>query len=200
MIKIARKHEVMAKSIVILANDPGTTNYGFAIVKATMKQTTAGRTLDFSILEHGLIPSTVRTLKNGKQLIAEIKAYLMTIQGLRIKHIPVAWIAERYMTRGIKGSTIEMVAIMMGSVLGKYHKKMRFKFIIAAEWKNQVNKRGDLKEFYKAVRPYRITPHQVDACFIGIYGAHRWAGLKGFEFLPKNIGEMICTAPCSTKK
>lgn len=135
---------------------------------------------------------TLQTLKSGKDAKKEIIAYMKTISSLVQRHEPVVWVAERYMTRGIKGSLIEMVAIMIGAVFGIYHRKMAFRFIIAAEWKNQANKIGNLKAFYKEAKKFGVTPHQVDACFIGIYVAHRLVGLKGFEFLPKNVGQLIC--------
>lgn len=185
----------MTRSIVILANDPGTANYGFCVIRATIHGSRPNVRLEFAVLEHGLVRNTLRTLKNTRLLREELALYMSAMRKIKAKHAPVVWVAERYMTRGIKGVTIELVSVMIGSMLGRYHKQMRFRLIIAAEWKNQVNKLGDLKEFYKAMRPYKITPHQVDACLIGIYTAHKMVGLKGFEFLPSNIGELICTAP-----
>lgn len=51
----------------------------------------------------------------------------------------------------------------------------------------------------KAVKSFKITPRQVDACMIGIYCAHRAAGLKGFEYLPKDLGKQICQAKTSKR-
>lgn len=182
----------MTRRIVVLANDPGLVNYGFSVVEAWFVGGKNPR-LEFKILEHGLVTDTVRTLKEGRQTRAEIREYLQAMRELIRTYQPTMWAAERFSTRGIKGITIELVCLMLGAVIGHFN-NLTFRYVIAAQWKNEANKKGDLKEFYKAVKPHGITPHQVDACFIGIYVAHKAAGLKGFEYLPKDIGRLICQA------
>lgn len=182
----------MTRRLVVLANDPGTASYGFAVIEAWMVGGQNSR-IEFRILEHGLVENTVRTLKDGKATRREVRRYLETMRELIHQYNPNIWAAERFSTRGIKGITIELVCLMLGTVIGHFN-HLTFRYYIAAQWKNEAKKKGDLKEFYRAVKPFGVTPHQVDACFIGIYAIHKAAGLKGFEHLPSDIGKMICKA------
>lgn len=187
----------MTKRLVVLANDPGTRSYGFAVIEARSVGGANPR-LEFKVLEHGLVENTIRGLKDGQETKSESRSYMRVMNELIQEYSPNLWAAERFSTRGIKGMTIELVCLMLGVVLGRFN-HLAFRYVIAAQWKNEANKAGDLKEFYKAFRKEKITPHQVDACMIGIYCAHRAAGLKGFEYLPKDLGRQICLAKQSIR-
>ncbi|MDN3052944.1 hypothetical protein, partial [Enterococcus faecium] len=68
--------------------------------------------------------------------------------------------------------------------------------IPAAQWKNawhQRHKGSTLEETYKASR---TTPHQVDACFIGIYALERGLS-KVFDYDPRRIVHMAETTSCT---
>lgn len=176
------------KSITILANDPGSSNYGYAVVKATVR----GRGLKIEILKHGLFTPTVKDMTGG-MVQKQTEAYLLAMKNVIKEYQPNFWIAERFSTRGIKGKTIELVCLMLGATMGRFP-NMRYRLYIAAQWKNEVNKKGDLKNFYRYMKRHKITAHQIDACFIGIYAAHKLAGLKALDFIPKNMEKHLCNA------
>lgn len=156
----------------ILSLDPGTVNYGFAIVDIRHKH---GKTA-FQVLENGKCERTVKTLKSAKVMREEMALYEMWLGDLVARYQPHAVAAERYMTRGIKGPLVECVNIMIGMTLTLIEKP--FKIMPAATWKNAVSRQGvDLKAQYKVVG---VTPHQVDAAMIGVYTGCQAFGLNQF--------------------
>lgn len=145
----------------ILSLDPGTVNFGFAVVDIRHKR---GKT-SFRVLENGKCEQTVKTLKTAKTMREEMALYEMWLGDLVARYGPQAIAAERYMTRGINGPTVECVNIMIGMTLTLVEKP--FKIMPAATWKNAVTRQGvDLKAAYKKTM---VTPHQVDAALIGVY-------------------------------
>lgn len=157
----------------IFTADPGSSNYGFAVVEVYKHR----NTLRFNVVLNGLCKSTVRQLASSKRLRSEMIAYQQFIRTIRRKYQPNAIGAERYMPRGIGGNTIELVNFMIALLLdSKPH--LPVKVIPAAQWKNAVKRAGvDLKAAYKDVA---TTPHQLDACLIGLYLGCMAYGHKDF--------------------
>lgn len=155
----------------MLAHDPGTTSYGYSVVEGVM----AGSRLKFRVLENGLVPCTIKNLKDHDERRKQMRRYRNWVRE-KIEHYEVThMIGERYMTRGINGSTIESVNMMLG-VLQCFN--LSDKFIPAATWKNALTRAEIvLKEEYRYAR---TTPHQLDASLIGIYGLFREHGFKDF--------------------
>jgi hypothetical protein len=140
------------KTLRILALDPGTANFGYAVV-------------DLRVLENGKCEATVRTLKTAATMRQEMAEFEFWLGDICDRWKPQAVAAERYMTRGINGPTVECVNIMIGIVLTVL--PLPFKIMPAATWKNCVSRQDvDLKEMYKKTM---VTPHQVDAALIGVF-------------------------------
>lgn len=172
--------------MIIFAHDPGTRNYGYSIVEGEAVSDTRIR---FRVLENGLCPHTIITLKDHKQRRREKNAYMDWIASMLEQYQPSAIIAERYMTRGISGPTIESVNMMLG-ILQSFN--LRDKYIPAATWKNAVTRSGvELKEWYKFCR---VAPHPLDATLIGVYDLHQRHGIKDFGNLNEKKFEQLVYA------
>jgi hypothetical protein len=143
----------------IAAFDPGSKNFGVAILNPeTLK-----------IVSHWMNPYTVRTLGDGKS--DQVNDYKKFLRTMRTKHGCTHVIAERFQARGsLSGISIEVVSFMLGLAEHQFPNKARF--VIASQWKTAYNRNGlDLKALYKDLwqKPNRITPHQIDACLIGMW-------------------------------
>jgi hypothetical protein len=180
------------KILRILSLDPGTSNFGYAVVDIRHnKGQVAAR-----VLENGKCEHTVRTLKTAKVMRAEMDQFELWLGGLVGQYAPDAVAAERYMTRGINGPTVECVNIMIGQVLTLI--PVPFKIMPAATWKNGISRQDvDLKEQYKLTK---VTPHQVDAAMIGVYTGCQAYGLKDFGpldldvFFPRLLRQLEATS------
>lgn len=144
--------------IRMLGLDPGTNNFAFSVVEGNGKK--------FNILEHGMIRNPFKGMKGddvgqrGRKFVLEVREI---VRYFKITH----GTAERFQTRGPKGTTVEEVSVSLGLLWGVGIKPNNLRFITAAQWKNEWNRRYDLKAFYATCG---IVPHQVDATNIGLYG------------------------------
>ena len=155
--------------MLIAAFDPGSKNFGVAIVDPE----------SLKIVAHWLNPYTVRTLGDDKaSQIAEYKKFL---KSMRTRHKCTHLIAERFQARGsLSGISIEVVSFMLG--LAEHQFPNKSKFVIASQWKTAYNRSGDfnLKDLYRDLwqKPNRITPHQIDASLIGMWVACKMRRVK----------------------
>jgi Holliday junction resolvasome RuvABC endonuclease subunit len=154
----------MKKTIRTLSHDPGSTNYGWAVTEVTY----TGRSVQFGVLATGMLKHRIVQLKDSDALTATRRKYLREITRVVDKYRPTALIAERFMTRGMKGTLIEYVAFMLGLLQFVTHTYgMNYKLVPASQWKNEVTRWGvDLNDLYTWSK---ITPHQTDAVFMGLY-------------------------------
>ena len=181
-----------SKPLRIFAHDPGSRNYGYAIVEGIL----VGQRLKFRILENGLCPSTMNNLKDHKIRQQQRLCYLEWVKRMAQKYEVKAMFAERYMTRGIKGPTIESVNMMLGLMQSLL---LPDRYIPAAVWKNAVTRQGiDLKQEYKYCK---TAPHQLDAVLIGIWGLHQAFGLKDFGNINRrSFGNILKEIERTTKE
>jgi hypothetical protein len=154
--------------MLIAAFDPGVKNFGVAVVDPhTLK-----------IIAHWLNPHTVQTLGDDKRI--QITGYKKFLRDMKRKHGCTHMIAERFQVRGsLHGISTEAVSFMLGIAETNFPNKTRF--VIASQWKTAYNRNGlDLKALYKELwqKPYRITPHQIDASLIGMWIACRLRKVK----------------------
>lgn len=158
----------------IFAHDPGSTNYGMAIVEADK----AGKV---RIVANSLCSYPVHDLT---QFNEQRKTYIEEIDKWVKHYHPDGLVAERFLSRGLQGSLGEYVSCMIGFTAQKYD-HMPFLAPMAATWKVPLQKRFgfDLKELYKQCG---TTPHQLDACFIGIYGLEKGLNKK-LDYDPADI-------------
>lgn len=155
----------------IFAHDPGSSNYGYAIVE--------GRLVDdqvkFRVVTNGLCPYPIHDLKDHKTRRSQRTDYLEWVRGMCRTYQPNGIFGERYMTRGIKGPTVECVNMMLGLLQSM---ELPDAYIPAAVWKNAVTRQGiELKDEYKLCR---TAPHQLDATLIGVYALHQALNVKDF--------------------
>lgn len=150
----------------IFSMDPGSTNYGMAVVEATPD----GKV---KILANSLCSNPVYDLT---QFNEQRKHYINEIDQWVRLYEPKGLVAERFLSRGLQGSLGEYVSCMIGFTAQKYD-DLPFLAPMAATWKVPLQKRFgfDLKELYKRCG---TTPHQLDACFIGIYALEKGLGGK----------------------
>ncbi len=158
----------------IFSMDPGSTNYGMAIVEATPD----GKV---RIVANSLCSNPVHDLT---QFNEQRKAYIAEIDGWVELFKPNGLVAERFLSRGLQGSLGEYVSCMIGFTAQKYE-HLSFLAPMAATWKVPLQRRFsfDLKELYKQCG---TTPHQLDACFIGIYALEKCLGKK-LDYEPHDI-------------
>lgn len=171
----------------VLALDPGSSNTGIAVVAVNASGKV--KVMANAVLEKPVSDLT-RFGPSRTEFLAELKRWVDLYK-------PDGFVAERFMTRGIQsmGTTIEMVSVMIGLLAGTYP-DIPMLTIPAAQWKNawhQRHKGSTLEETYKASR---TTPHQVDACFIGIYALERGLS-KVFDYDPRRIVHMAETTSCT---
>lgn len=158
----------------IFSHDPGSTNYGMAIVEANKE----GKV---KILANSLCMNPVYDLT---QFNEQRKSYIKELDDWVNHYYPDGLVAERFLSRGLQGSLGEYVSCMIGFAAQKYD-HMPFFAPMAATWKVPLQKRFgfDLKDLYKQCG---TTPHQLDACFIGIYGLEKGLNRK-LDFEPSDI-------------
>lgn len=144
--------------ITVLGIDPGSVNAGYAIVRVRVK----GKRSEYKLEECGKLKHLLKDLKKPHK--KELKAHVKEVRALVKKYKVDYVLVERYMTRGIKGSTIEAVNQMLGAL--EIGLTQEITQIPAAVWKNQVNRKFDLKEFYATVP---VEPHEVDAVLQAVW-------------------------------
>ena len=149
----------------ILSFDPGSVNMGCSLLD-----------IDRSSKKIQVLANTVlmNPLHDIKRFSIERKLFLEEISSWVTKGNPKAIVAERFQSRGLRGTTIECVCMMLG-MLSTFN--LPILFITASTWKNRYQKRFniDLREIYKEISP---APHQLDSALIGCFGAE--SGLKTF--------------------
>lgn len=175
--------------MLIAAFDPGVKNFGVAVVNPqTLK-----------VVRHWLNPYTVTTLGADKK--PQILAYKKFLQDMREVHGCTHIIAERFQSRGsLFGISIEAVSFMLGLAEASFPDQTRL--VIASQWKTAYNRSGlDLKALYKELwqKPFRITPHQIDASLIGMWVACRMRHIKlpneriiKEQVINSHKGELLC--------
>lgn len=152
--------------ITVLGIDPGSVNAGYAVIRVRVKK----NKLEYKLEECGKLSNLLKELKLPHK--KELKAHVKEVKALVKKYGVDCILAERYMARGMKGSTIEAVNQMLGAL--EIGLAQEITQIPAATWKNQVNRKFDLKEFYKTVP---VEAHEVDAVFQAVWLAEKKLGI-----------------------
>lgn len=169
----AWRQQVGLNRVVVLSLDPGVTNFAWSVLECTRK----GRP---ELLATGMIQNTVKEF-TGDDLRAEAALFESEIRQLVEEFSVTHLIAERFMSRGMKGLTIELVNSMLGILLNGWSGGPgSFKLITAAQWKNEWNRNSSLTDFYARCA---CEVHQVDSIGIGMYGIDHWFNRKHFEHL-----------------
>lgn len=185
--------KISPRVIRALCADPGSSNYGFSIVEMKLYP---GKNAVFKVLTNGLVENRVNALNRADLFEDQVKSHLREMKGYIEEYNVDCIIIERYMTRGIKGSTIEFVNVMIGALsVVAFAKKLKVKTLPASQWKNELKRRGeDLKSRYKQVL---TTPHQLDSVLMGIYGLGLSVGMKN---PPVNMDDIISQVEKTSRK
>ena len=164
----------------IMGIDPGTKNMSWSIIEAKEKGY-------YKIISHGMFKYPINDLTtNGSAIQADNFAY--ESNSLICKYNVSRIVAERFISRGIRGGVIEKVNYMLGMLdVGIKEPGMdgQFMLITPAQWKNQFNKHCSLENLYKdpQIKLNKITKHQIDATCIALYGMANWLKVPYFNFL-----------------
>lgn len=148
----------------VLALDPGSKNMAISVIAANEKGRV--KVVANSLLAHPIDDMT-RIMAQGEAFICEIEKWVDLYE-------PNGIVIERFVSRGLHGSLGEYVSAMIGMLRMRY-RSLPLLPIMAATWKNAFNRRHrvELNDLYPQCM---TTPHQLDSCFIGIYGLEK--GLK----------------------
>lgn len=172
------------QDLIVLANDPGSTNSGYCLALYRLKE----GVLERRILECGLLPVTLKELKLddvATVMKGVLEHSLLPILN-RHRLIPHIFVAERFMQRrggSISGGTGEKVSMMIALLANHLHQfQTHSRLVTSAQWKNRLNK--VLKQSGKSIDDFyrltRTTPHELDACLIGEYIAAKHFNIDPF--------------------
>jgi hypothetical protein len=154
----------------ILGLDPGTAHFAYSIAEMRGNR--------LKVLKHGMFHTTIKQLKDSQQYREQRKQFQDGMLSLYQQYQFSLIIAERYMPRGQfagMGNAQELIPMMLAAL--ECMELAPILFISAAAWKNEVKRNNlDLKELYLHYKG-AITPHQIDATHMAIYGLHRYAKL-----------------------
>lgn len=169
----AWRRQVGLERVTVLSLDPGVTNCAWAVLDS-------GRSGAVKLLATGMIQNTVREF-TGDAVRESSARFTNEIQQLVEEYSVTHLIAERFMSRGMKGLTIELVNAMLGILINGWKgRRGTLKLVTAAQWKNEWNRNSDLTAFYAECD---CEVHQVDAIGIGLYGIDHWFNRKPFEHI-----------------
>lgn len=149
--------------LTVLGLDPGTANFGYAVVQVFMQPK-----YKYRIITHGMIDEAVQEM-SGLDVGERMQKFEKRIRSLKRMHNIDVAVGERFMTRGHKGTTIEAVSAMLGITASVF--KNEVAFIPASQWKNAINKKLELEGLYESMKHYGIAAHRVDAVGIALYGS-----------------------------
>jgi len=167
---------VASPEVLVLGLDPGTRNFGIALVgleKGKVK-----------VYANSVMTNPIHDLTKYGPQRAKFKREIMEWAKLN----PTGLVGERFQTRGNGGPTIESVSMML-AITGEIIPKP-IKLVVASEWKNKFNRRfadGHEVALLKRIYPeLKVEAHQFDAALIGIYGLEKGLG-RDLKYTPKDI-------------
>lgn len=171
----------MARKIRACGFDPGTNNFGVGVIDVSMKS-------KVSLVEFASVKSTVKnltskTINRKTKVRKEVKlvslpfteSYLnfYNVMSGFIRELEVTDVTiERFQSRGLRGKTIECVA-MMNSAIALYciSQDIPITLHVASTWKNAVGRLDiDLEKVYVVAKKHvGMTPHETDATIMSLY-------------------------------
>lgn len=191
------------KKLRILSFDPGTSNFAFSVQEHSYD----GNKLKSNVEGTGMFTKVITQL-TGNHMNVQVNKFRRSMERMRDLYKPDVVYIERFQSRGLTGTTIECINIMIGIMLVVFHAQNP-NIYLASTWKNRINKvlldhyentgtkkASQLDLTYKQYEMSRVasvkTPHELDATLIGFYGACREFGMRDFEnFSTGNWDEFI---------
>lgn len=153
----------------VLALDPGTKNFGvFGGILHGAKTLHAVKPLVSKMLANPVISLGGTLEDNTNNFLSEFEALLDLVE-------PDVVVIERFQTRGLMGTTVELVGFMLGLIGGCVRRRnitnevhTVFKPIIASQWKNAVNRKLSLPDVYEKLGSGKLH-HRMDALLMSLY-------------------------------
>lgn len=164
--------------MIVFSADPGTKNFGACVAEHTFVK---GK-MRSNIIGTGMITSTFTDMKGS--IVEDMRIFEQDLVYIKNTYKPDIVFFERFQSRGLKGTTIECINMMLAIMVRVFrHKDPRL--YLASTWKNRINKQVDLKDTYKSYGMSRKaspkTPHELDATLIGYYGMCRHLDIQDFS-------------------
>ena len=158
------------RTVSILGADPGVANYGYCILRIGVENSCI-RSL--KVEQFGKLNTTLRSMVKA-EFSQQMLEYRLRIKELMQEFSTAAFIAERFQTRGNGGPTIELISAMLGATsVDVQDSGGKVRLIIASQWKTAFKRNcGDLQVVYDRAKEEKISPHEVDAFLISVYGAY----------------------------
>lgn len=169
--------------IRVLGHDPGNTNYGFSVIDLEIRQ----GMVHVEVIACGELPYRIKKLTEVATF-NELRTFLQhAILDIR-DYRPDYYAVERFMTRGIKGSLIEHVNMMIGmfSSAACRVKENKVPVVRNITLVNPGTWKKAAKQFFNLDTAYKICstpPHELDATLIAIYAGTKVFGKKPFSDL-----------------
>jgi hypothetical protein len=180
---------VSSDGLRVLAFDPGTKNFGvFGGVLHGASTVHAIKPMVSTMLKSPVTSLTGDTRDSVSQFLGELEILFHTIE-------PDVVVIERFQTRGLMGTTVELVGFMIGIVAGFIHRRnsdhglnTMTKLVVASQWKNAVNKKTDLSRMYSLLDgPHQH--HRLDAMMMALYC---FPGDQPYSFLDEDRERALC--------
>lgn len=160
------------KTYHILACDPGSKDFGIAILEVKSGKITPIKVGKLDTGKH-----TVVSMDDLKQQFDNYRKGLDLFCG---DISPDLVVIERFIARGVvKGALGERISFMIALTIDKYATKdVQVFSVLSCSWKNSANKKLGfiLKEAYKKARDRGIETHELDATLLGVYAWNRFQG------------------------
>ena len=179
--------------MIIIGFDPGILNFGIGIIRLNLDNPYEPK---FKILDYAQTESTLRNLTNKTQVKKPNKAERLRIKNKKIKRVdlpnyppiapsmikfyskiseifdiykPDVVCIERFMSRGLGGTLIESVSMMIAVIcLICLHRNIKIFTCVASEWKNEVNRHLVLDDVYNYAKSVGLSNHEIDGSMIAL--------------------------------
>lgn len=173
---------------LVIAIDPGVVNSAFSVFDVNQNITL----LDRGMFHNLMTSLTSMDISDSRSQFQQEFGKLLESARHKYNYVgPIHLVIERFMPRGYKQTTIELVNIMIGQML-TVHSVLSLsglvRVITPSQWKNAFNRKFDLEKSYMKAKKCGLTPHELDSTLIGRYGIHQWFG---YEFDPNKLHKGI---------
>lgn len=180
----------MARSITVLALDPGKTNFGYCVTQFLGSGS-------FKPLIAGKLKNTITDMSN---LVSHMDEYTMEIDGL-LDYKPSVLVIERFMNRGkFSGDTGEYVGVMLGLAAFQARAKLDADVLIVQPgiWKTAFNrvlgwKSGKPTPLDKLYRFCLTEPHELDAYLMTHFGYGKVTNTSPFSLVKSKSKQAFLT-------
>jgi Holliday junction resolvasome RuvABC endonuclease subunit len=164
--------------ITVLGFDPGPKNFGFSVCQYRSVAGFDKDTIQWRCLTAGIVQNPINDVK---RIVEQVTTFANELDELVASYSPNYVIVERFMTRGLKGTAIEYISMMLGIIVDRLRVRgIEVLIVQAASWKVPFKRLHDLEAMYK----YALCQtHEIDASLLTAYMASRVFKVKNFEFL-----------------